>query len=166
MKNFKNLKQIKNRDEYIKLCELNYANTFLEVTGQNEVIERILPTEIINPNLENKFTDIRGLSKSGKIIIIEGHEDVLRDYHLIRYYGYHKDTSCDFSKNIKFIIACLSDGNNQKRLMAEENICFKPIVLELKKIKADKYLNRLRTKFKKQMELDRSDCGILVHIPV
>lgn len=31
--------------------------------------------------------------------------------------------------------------------MAEENICFKPIVLELKKIKADKYLNKLRTKF-------------------
>lgn len=147
MKTFKNLKQIKNRDEYIKICELNYANTFLEVTGQNEEIIQILPTEIINSNLENKFTDIRGLTKSGKIVIIEGHVGILNDRHLIRYYGYHKDTFCDFSKEIKFIIACLSKGKNQKRLMAEENICFKPIVLELKKIKADKYLNKLRTKF-------------------
>lgn len=123
MKTFKNLKQIKNRDEYIKICELNYANTFLEVTGQNEEIIQILPTEIINSNLENKFTDIRGLTKSGKIVIIEGHVGILNDRHLIRYYGYHKDTFCDFSKEIKFIIACLSKGKNQKRLMAEENIC-------------------------------------------
>ncbi|MDO5810930.1 hypothetical protein [uncultured Methanobrevibacter sp.] len=126
---------------------MNYANTFLEVTGQNEEIIQILPTEIINFNLENKFTDIRGLTKSGKVVIIEGHVGILNDRHLIRYYGYHKDTFCDFSKEIKFIIACLSKGKNQKRLMAEENICFKPIVLELKKIKADKYLNKLRTKF-------------------
>ena len=44
MKTFKNLKKIKNRDEYIKISELNYANTFLEVIGQNEEIIRILPT--------------------------------------------------------------------------------------------------------------------------
>ena len=87
------------------------------------------------------------MTKSGKVVIIEGHVGILNDRHLIRYYGYHKDTFCDFSKEIKFIIACLSKGKNQKRLMAEENICFKPIVLELKKIKADKYLNKLRTKF-------------------
>ena len=166
MKTLKNLKKIKNRDEYVKLCELNYANTFLEVTAQNEEIIQILPTEIINPNLENKFTDLRGLTKSGKIVIIEGHTDILKDYHLVRYYGYHKDTGCDYSKDVKFIIACLSKGNNQKRLMTEENICFKPYVLELKKIKAQKYLNSLRTKFKNQTELDHSDCGLLVHLPL
>ena len=63
MKTFKNLKKIKNRDEYIKISELNYGNIFLEIIGQNEEIVRILPTEIINLNLENKFTDIRGFDK-------------------------------------------------------------------------------------------------------
>ena len=133
MKNFKNLKKIKNRDEYIKICELNYANTFLEVIGQDEEIERILPTEIINLDLENRFTDIRGLTKSGKIIIIEGHNDVLREPDFGRYYTYYKDTYCDFSKTIKFIIVCLSEGNNLKRSLTEENICFKPLVVEVKK---------------------------------
>ena len=57
IKSFKNLKKIKNRDEYIKICELNYGNTFLEVLNINEEIERILPTEIINNTLDNKFTD-------------------------------------------------------------------------------------------------------------
>ena len=57
IKSFKNLKKIKNRDEYVKICELNYGNTFLEVLNINEEIERILPTEIINNTLDNKFTD-------------------------------------------------------------------------------------------------------------
>lgn len=166
IKSFENLKKIKNRDEYIKICELGYANTFLEVIGQNEEIERILPTEIINLDLENKFTDIRGLTKSGKIVIIEGQKKVLRDHDLVRYYGYYKDTYCDYSKEIKFIIACLSEGNNQKRSITEENICFKPIVVELKNIDGSKYLKRLRAKFKQQVELDHKDCGLLVHLPL
>ena len=160
MKTFKNLKQIKNRDEYIKISELNYANTFLEV------VERILPTEIINLNLENRFTDIRGLTKSGKIIIIEGHTGILRDVDLARYYRYFKDTYCDYSKDIKFIIACLSEANNLKRLTTEENICFKPVVVELKNVDGSEYLKRLRDKFKKQVELNHRDCGILVHLPL
>lgn len=166
MKTFKNLKKIKNRDEYIKISELNYANTFLEVIGQNEEIIRILPTEIINLNLDNKFTDIRGLTKSGKIIIIEGHTGILREPHFARYYTYFKDTYCDFSKDIKFIIACLSEGNNLKRSTTEENICFKPLVVELKNIDASKYLKRLMDKFKQQVELNHRDCGILVHLPL
>ena len=166
MKNFKNLKKIKNRDEYIKISELNYSNTFLDVIGQNEEIVRILPTEIINLNLDNKFTDIRGLTKSGKVVIIEGHTDILREPDFARYYTYFKDTYCDFSKDIKFIIACLSEGNNIKRLTTEENICFKPLVVELKNIDGSKYLKRLRDKFKQQVELNHRDCGILVHLPL
>ena len=166
MKTFKNLKQIKNRDEYIKIAELNYANTFLDVIGQNEEIERILPTEIINLNLQNKFTDIRGLTKSGKIVIIEGHTDILREPDFTRYYTYFKDTYCDYSKDIKFIIVCLSEGNNLKRSTTEENICFKPLVVEVKNIDGSIYLKRLRDKFKEQVELDHNDCGLLVHLPL
>ena len=166
MKTFKNLKRIKNRDEYVKISELNYANTFLEVIGQNEEIERILPTEIINLDLENRFTDIRGLTKLGKIIIIEGHTGTLREQDFGRYYTYFKDTYCDYSKGIKFIIACLSEGNNLKRSITEENICFKPLVVELKNIDGSKYLKRLRDKFKHQVELNHRDCGLLVHLPL
>lgn len=90
IKSFKNLKEIKNRDEYVKICEINYGNTFLDVIGINEHIERILPTEIINLNLENKFTDIRGLTQSGKVVLIEGHAGKLSRHHLERYYGYHR----------------------------------------------------------------------------
>lgn len=163
---FKNLKKIKNRDEYIKICELNYANTFLEVIGYNEEIDRLLPTEIINSKLENKFTDIRGLTKSGKIIIIEGQTDVLREPDLERYYGYFKDTFCDFLKEVKFIIACFSEGKNQRRFNAEENVCFKPIVIELKRIDGSKYLSKLIAKFKNNKELNHRDCAILVHLPL
>lgn len=138
----------------------------MELIGQNEVIERILPTEIINSNLDNKFMDIRALTKSGKIIIIEGQTDVLERNPLERYFGYFRDTLCDFSKEIKFIICCLSLGNNKKKAMVEENVCFKPIVVELKKIDGDKILNMLRKKFKKQVELDNTDCGLLVHLPL
>lgn len=58
IKTFKNLKEIKNRDEYFKICQMGYANTFLKVINQNEYVVRMLPTEIINMNLENRFTDI------------------------------------------------------------------------------------------------------------
>lgn len=166
VKTFKNLKKIKNRDEYIKISELNYGNIFLEIIGQNEEIIRLLPTEIINLNLENKFTDIRGLTKSGKIVIIEGHTEILREPDFGRYYTYFQDTFCDYSKNIKFIIACLSEGNNLKRATTDENICFKPIVVELKNIDGSKYLKRLRDKFKQQVELNHRDCGLLVHLPL
>ena len=166
MKTFKNLKKIKNRDEYIKISELNYGNIFLEIIGQNEEIIRLLPTEIINLNLENKFTDIRGLTKSGKIVIIEGHTEILREPDFGRYYTYFQDTFCDYSKNIKFIIACLSEGNNLKRATTDENICFKPLVIELKNIDGSKYLKRLRDKFKQQVELNHKDCGLLVHLPL
>ena len=147
MKTFKNLKKIKNRDEYIKISELNYGNIFLEIIGQNEEIIRLLPTEIINLNLENKFTDIRGLTKSGKIVIIEGHTEILREPDFGRYYTYFQDTFCDYSKNIKFIIACLSEGNNLKRATTDENICFKPLVIELKNIDGSKYLLGVVLKF-------------------
>ena len=166
IKTFKILKQIKNRDEYIKLCELSYVNTFLEVIKQNEEVVRILPTEIINSNLENKFLDLRGLTKSDKILIIEGQTNILRESDLGRYYGYFKDTYCDFSKQIKFIIACFSEGNNLRRSIVEENICFKPMIVELKKIDGSKYLSKLRIKFKNQVELNHRDCAILVHLPL
>ena len=166
IRSFRNLKKIKNRDEYVKIAELNYANTFLEVIGINEEIVRILPTEIINMDLENKFTDIRGLTKSGKVMIIEGQTDVLREPDFGRYYTYFKDTYCDYSKPIIFLIACLSEGNNLKRLITEENICFKPIVVELKKIDGSKYLKRIRDKFKQQEELTHKECGLLVHLPL
>lgn len=166
MKTFKNLKQIKNRDEYVKICELGYANTLLEVIDVNEEIERILPTEIINLNLDNRFTDIRGLTKSGKIMILEGQTGVLLESDFFRYYDYYRDTFCDFYNDVIFIIICLSEGNNRKRAMVEENICFKPLVVELKKINGSKYLKRLRSKFKKQVELDHQDCGLLVHLPL
>ncbi len=166
IRSFKNLKNINNRDEYVKIAQLNYANTFLEMIGINEEIVSILPTEIINLDLDNKFTDIRGLTKSGKIIIIEGHTQILREHDFHRYYGYYKDTYCDFSKDIIFIIACLSEGNNLKRLATEENICFKPTVIELKKIDGSKYLSKLRAKFKNNIELNHKDCGILVHLPL
>lgn len=166
IKSFKNLKKIKNRDEYVKISELNYANTFLELIGLDEEIERILPTEIINPNLYNKFTDIRGLTKSGKIIIIEGQKKVLKEQDFSRYYGYFKDTYCGYYKEVKFIIACLSEGNNLKILMTEEHICFKPTVIEFKKIDGGEYLKGLRNKFKKQEELSHNECGILVHLPL
>ena len=166
MKSFKNLKEIKNRDEYIKICETNYANTFFNVIGEDEEVERILPTEIINMNLENKFIDIRVLTKSGKIIILEGHKGALKRHHLERYYGYHKDTFCDFSKDVKTIIGCLSDETILKKVMVEENVCFKPRIIEFKKIDGDKILNKLRKKFKNQVELDHHDCGLLVHLPL
>lgn len=166
IRSFKNLKEIKNRDEYIKISEISYGNTFLEVIGISERIERILPTEIINMNLDNRFTDIRGLTESGKIVLIEGHVGRLTDSHLDRYYGYHRDTYCRFSKEVISILACLSDDVNLKRAMVEENICYSPIVAELKKIDGSKYLNRLRKKFKNQVELDHRDCGLLVHLPL
>ena len=166
IKSFKNLKKIKNRDEYIKICELNYANTLLEVLNINEEIERILPTEIINNTLDNKFTDIRALTKSGKIMIIEGQTEILKDPDLLRYYGYFKDTFCDYSQEIIFIIACLKKGNTKKRLVAEENICFKPTVVEFKNIDGSQYLNKLRLKIKQQEELTHRDCAILVHLPL
>lgn len=166
IKSFKNLKEIKNRDEYVKICEINYGNTFLDVIGINEHIERILPTEIINLNLENKFTDIRGLTQSGKVVLIEGHAGKLSRHHLERYYGYHRDSYCRFSKEIISIIACFSAEVNLKKAMVEQNICYFPIVVELKKIDGNKYLNRLREKFNNQVELDHKDCGILVHLPL
>lgn len=166
IRSFKNLKEIKNRDEYIKISEISYGNTFLEVIGISERIERILPTEIINMNLDNRFTDIRGLTESGKIVLIEGHVGRLTDSHLDRYYGYHRDTYCRFSKEVISILACLLDDVNLKRAMVEENICYSPIVAELKKIDGSKYLNRLRKKFKNQVELDHRDCGLLVHLPL
>ena len=166
IKSFKNLKKIKNRDEYIKLSQLNYANTFLEIIGRYERIIQILPTEIINSNLENKFTDIRGLTDEGNVLIIEGHTSQLKRHHLERYYGYHKDTFCDFSKEVKLIIVCLYGGDNIKKIMAEENVCFKPHVVELKKIDGNRYLDRLRRKFKENIELDHKDCALLVHLPL
>ena len=166
IKSFKNLKNIKNRDEYIKLSQLNYANTFLEIIGRYERIVQILPTEIINLNLENKFTDIRGLTDEGDILIIEGHTSQLKRPHLERYYGYYKDTVCDFSKEVKLIVICLDGGSNIKRIMAEENVCFKPHVVETKKIDGTKYLNRLRKKFRDNIELDHKDCALLVHLPL
>lgn len=117
-------------------------------------------------NLDNRFTDIRGLTESGKIVLIEGHVGRLTDNHLDRYYGYHRDTYCRFSKEVISILACLSDDVNLKRAMVEENICYSPIVAELKKIDGSKYLNRLRKKFKNQVELDHRDCGLLVHLPL
>lgn len=50
--------------------------------------------------------------------------------------------------------------------MVEQNICYFPIVVELKKIDGNKYLNRLREKFNNQVELDHKDCGILVQLPL
>ena len=166
IKSFKNLKKIKNRDEFIKISILNYGNTFLEIIGRYERIVRVLPTEIININLENKFTDIRGLTEDDEVIIIEGHINKLERHHLERYYGYHKDTGCDYSKEVKLIIVCLSGGDNIKKIMVEENICFKPQVVELKKIDGNKYLDRLRKKFKYNIELDHRDCALLVHLPL
>lgn len=166
IKSFKNLKKIKNRDEYIKMAELNYANIFLELIGRCERIVQILPTEIININLENKFTDIRGLTEDGDVVIIEGHTSQLKRSHMERYYGYHKDTFCDFSKDVKLIIICLYGGKNIKKIMAEENICFKPHVVELKKIDGNKFLDRLRMKFKQNIEFDHKDCALLVHLPL
>ena len=166
IKSFKNLKKIKNRDEFLKISVLNYGNTFLELIGRCEKIVRVLPTEIINSNLENKFTDIRGLTEDGDVIIIEGHTRKLERHHLERYYGYYKDTGCDYSKEVKLIIVCLYGGDNIKKIMAEENICFKPQVVELKKIDGNKYLERLRKKFKYNIELDHMDCALLVHLPL
>lgn len=151
---FKNLKEIKNRDEYLKICEINYLNSFLEVIGRSERIVRILPSEIINSNLENKFTDLRGLTEDDEIMIFEGHTGPLTGNDLQRYYGYYQDTFCDFSKVVKLIIACLYEGKNLKKLLVEENVCFKPSVIELKKIDGSKYLNKLRKKFKSNIELD------------
>ena len=90
----------------------------------------------------------------------------LKRHHLERYYGYHKDTSCDFSKEVKLIIVCLYGGDNIKKIMAEENGCFKPHVVELKKIDGNRYLDRLRRKFKDNIELDHKDCALLVHLPL
>lgn len=106
------------------------------------------------------------MTKSGKIVIIEGHTGILREPDFGRYYTYFQDTYCDYSKNIKFIIACLSEGNNLKRSTTDENICFKPLVVELKNIDGSKYLKRLRDKFKKQVGLNHRDCGLLVHLPL
>lgn len=166
MKTFKYLKEIKNRDSYAKLSVTNYANTLLDMIGRRERVVQILPTEIINMNLENKFTDIRCLTDLDTVIIFEGHSGILRSDHLERYFGYLIDSRCEYSKKSNVIILCFSEGNHLKKFNVEENICFKPQVIEFKKIDGDKYLNKLRVKFRHNVELDHYDCAMLVHLPL
>lgn len=161
----KNLKQIKNRDEFIKVCEMNYINGMLKLIKRPERVELILPTEIITKNLENRFIDFRIKTKDSKILIIEGESDKLRIDDTPRFYKYFIQTKCKYETAVEFLLISLAEDNIHIGGWVEENIYFKVEVYELKKMDGELKLSTLKTKLKNNEPLDEEDYATLINIP-
>ena len=153
-----------NSDIKYKLSLINHVQYIFDLCGIEEKVIQVLPTEQIDKRFSNRRLDFVVECESGNIYDIECESLSVTKNTLEKTWNYAKGLICKYDKDIYSLIIALSENNkfSEKQIGTTTH---KPILLEMKKLNGDKYLNNIKKKVNNNKELTSHDCAIIETIP-
>lgn len=153
-----------NSDIKYKLSLINHVQYIFDLCGIEEKVIHVLPTEHIDKKFSNRRLDFVVECESGNIYDIECESFSVTKNTLEKTWNYAKGLICKYDTDIYSLIIALSENNKfcEKKIGTTTH---KPILLEMKKLNGDEYLNKIKKKVNNNKELTSLDCAIIETIP-
>ena len=165
------IEYIKNRDLLFKLAFLYLVKHILRIFGIDEEVMEFLSTEIISIDfsedvrLFDNFLDLRILTKSGKVLLIEFKKNSITTADLKQLYKYFLKSVCVDKRECIPILITISEKGAVSEYK-KSFITFHPDIIKSKTMDKQEDLNTIRTKLKNNEVLSPYECSLLVTLPL